>query len=436
MAIFAEGRTIAAAAGVVNLGTGVAATPDAVFQIGSVTKVLTATLVMQLVDEGRIALDDPVQQVLPELRLADADAAPRVTIRHLLTHSSGFEGDIFTDTGDGADCLERYVELLADAPQLFPPGELFSYNNAGFCLLGRVVEVARGLPYDECLRRYLLDPLGLDRAAVSAAEAILQRAAVGHVPGAGLAAGELGVTPVWAMARSNAPAGSVLAMRARDLLTFARMHLDGGTAPSGTAVLSPTSVEAMQAPQIGLPDIGWGTSWGIGWELTETPEGTVIGHDGNTVGQSAILRVVPASGVAVAVLANGGDVSPVFAEIAGRVLSQCAGIAPPEIPVPPAEPSAPERPERFTGRYGSSTVEFELRVDDDGRLRLRRTPLAELAELGDPVYESELVAWRGDALIPLEAEGGSHRPIAFLGDDGGGRPTVLHSGRADRRVAP
>ena len=88
---------------------GVAATTDSVFQIGSITKVWTATVVMQLVDEGLLDLDAPVAEVLPELRLADPDVDQEVTIRHLLTHTSGIDGDVFTDTGRGDDCLEKYV---------------------------------------------------------------------------------------------------------------------------------------------------------------------------------------------------------------------------------------------------------------------------------------------------------------------------------------
>ena len=86
------------------------ATTDSVFQIGSITKVWTATVVMQLVDEGLLDLDAPVVEVLPELRLADPDVTKQVTMRHLLTHTSGIDGDVFTDTGRGDDCLEKYVD--------------------------------------------------------------------------------------------------------------------------------------------------------------------------------------------------------------------------------------------------------------------------------------------------------------------------------------
>ena len=122
---------------------------------------------MQLVDEGAVDLDATIRRYLPEFRIADEAAAEQITVRQLLTHTSGFEGDIFTDTGPGDDCVEKYLGVLHDVPQLFPPGTLWSYNNAGFCVLGRLVEVLRGEPYDVCLREQLITPLGITHAATS-----------------------------------------------------------------------------------------------------------------------------------------------------------------------------------------------------------------------------------------------------------------------------
>lgn len=431
VAVLADDRVVEAAAGTVHLATGLDATPDAVFQVGSITKVFTATLIMQLVDEGLLRLDDPVRRVIPAFRVANDRAAARVTIRQLLSHCAGFEGDVFTDTGGGDDCLERYVASLGGTPQLFAPGVMFSYNNAAFCVLGRVVEVLREAPFDACLRRYLLAPLGLDRAALDASEAILQRAAVGHLaPSEGA---PLEVAPAWAMARSNAPAGSMLAMRARDLVDFARMHLARGRAATGGAVLSAASALEMQRPQCLLPDIHQGTAWGLGWELFDRVGGLVVGHDGSTIGQTAMLRIASGAGVAVAALANGGSSRAMFAEIADRVLGELAGVVPVPAPVPGPGSRPPQRPERYLGRYGSSTSEIEVERDSDGRVWLRRTPLGELAEAGDPVYRTELVAWRGDVLLPVTPEGGIRQPVAFLGDDGTGRALYAHAGRADRR---
>ena len=108
--------------GVLSLRTGSPTTTDSLFQIGSITKVWTATVVMQLVDAGRLELDTPVAEVLPDLRLSDPEVTRTVTIRHLLTHTSGIDGDVFTDTGRGDECLERYVALLADVAQNHPLG--------------------------------------------------------------------------------------------------------------------------------------------------------------------------------------------------------------------------------------------------------------------------------------------------------------------------
>src|SRR4051795_3071782 len=204
IAVLKDGEVIDFAAGVLSTATKVEATPDSVFQIGSITKVWTTTLVMQLVDDGLLDLDAPIRDYLPEFRLADDAAAAAITTRQLLSHSGGFEGDVFTDTGRGEDAIEKYIEAIADLPQLFTPGELFSYNNAAFSVLGRLVEVLRGKTWEAALVEHIAAPLGLTHVAPSAYEAILFRAGGGH-----MGPGEDGVAtpaPVWALAKSNEPA--------------------------------------------------------------------------------------------------------------------------------------------------------------------------------------------------------------------------------------
>ena len=432
VAVLAGGEVVDAAAGLLSTATGVEATPDAVFQIGSITKVWTATLVLQLVDEGRIGLDDPVHTHLPELRLADEEAAATLTVRQLLAHTAGFEGDIFTDTGRGDDALEKYLGELADVPQLFPPGQQFSYNNAGYCVLGRLVEVLRGKPYDACLRDHLIAPLGLTHTATDPYEAILFRAAVGHVrpePDA-----EQVPAPIWAMARSNAPAGSMLAMRPRDLLAFARMHLTAGTAADGSSVLGAGAVAAMQERQVQLPDIRvMGDAWGLGWELYTSLDTPVVGHDGNTVGQASFLRVLPEHGVAVALLTNGGDPYGLFRDVAGHVLRELADVELPALPVPPAEP-APVDATRYAGTYSNRVADLVVSQDDDGRVWLEMRPKGAAVELGEQPDRSELVSFAPDTLIPVEAQSGLHVPFVFLGDDGAGHARWMHIGRAVPRA--
>lgn len=433
VAAYAHGDVVERAAGVLNTATGVAATTDSLFQIGSVTKVWTATLVMQLVEEGLLDLDEPIRTYLPEFRLADESAASVITMRQLLSHTAGFEGDIFTDTGRGDDCVEKYVATLSTDGQLFPPGERFSYNNAGFCVIGRVIEVLRGgKSYDQCLAEHIFAPLGLQHAAAGPYEAILQRAAVGHIQLA--ADAPLTPAPVWSLARSNGPAGSQLAMSAGDLITFARTHLAGGVAPNGTRLVSADSAAAMQREHVRLPELTMmGEAWGLGWEMSDLGDTRVIGHDGSTIGQASFLRIVPGQDVAVALLTNGGDVIGLYREVLGHLLRELAGAGLEPMPTPPDSPE-PVDATRFVGTYSSDISDLIVTQDDDGRVWMEQIPKGLLAELGGQRERTELVSYRGDTLIVAEPSHGMHTLTAFVGDDGTGRALYLHTGRATRRA--
>ncbi|MEU8200971.1 serine hydrolase domain-containing protein [Streptosporangium sp. NPDC049046] len=227
LAIWAGGELVEAATGVVNRNTGVRTTADSVFQVGSTTKVWTAALVMQLVDEGLIELDRPVREYLPEFAVADG-AEKVITVRHLLTHTGGFDGDVFEDTGRGDDCLDRYVDFLRGAGHVHEPGALFSYCNAGYCVLGALVARVRGTTWEQAMRERLLDPLGAAHSALLPEEAVLFRVAAGHVGPEGT------VHPTWHMPRSNAPAGSTMCLAPRELVRFGRMLVAGGLTQDGT----------------------------------------------------------------------------------------------------------------------------------------------------------------------------------------------------------
>jgi CubicO group peptidase (beta-lactamase class C family) len=432
VAISVGGEVVEAAAGLLSRATGVEATADSVFQIGSVTKVWTATLVMQLVQEGTVDLDAPLRRYLPEFRVADEAASAQITVRQLLTHTAGFEGDIFTDTGPGDDALQTYVAGLGDVAQLFAPGEQFSYNNAGYCVLGRLVEVLRDRTFDACLRDYVITPLGLTHVATSAAEAILFRAAVGHLslePGAPEVP-----APIWAMARSNAPAGSLLTMRARDLLAFAAMHLEGGAAADGTMLLESATVGAMQQRQVELPDLRvLGNAWGLGWELYDTAGKVVIGHDGNTLGQASFLRLVPGAGVAVVLLTNGGNGHGLYRDVLGHVLAELADVETPALPVPPVDPPRIDA-SRYVGTYSSLVADLEVTQDENGQVWVEQRPKDIIDGLSQQAERQQMVAFASDALIPLHSQHGLHMPHVFIGDDGNGHARFLHIGRAMPRV--
>ncbi|WP_046495788.1 serine hydrolase [Streptomyces odonnellii] len=391
---------VRASHGVLNKRTGVEVTDDSLFQIGSITKVWTTTVVMQLVDEGLLDLDAPLVDALPELRLSDPDVTKRVTMRHLLTHTSGIDGDVFTDTGRGDDCLELYADLLKDVGQNHPLGATFSYCNSGFTLAGRVIEKLTGKTWDAALRERLFIPLGLHHTVTLPEEALLFRAAVGHV-----AAGEEEPrpAPVWVLPRTAGPAGLVTAATG-DVLAFARLHLTGGLGPDGERVLSRASADAMAALQTDLPDKhGLGDSWGLGWIRFDWDGHRVVGHDGGTIGQSAFLRLLPEQGLAVTLLTNGGNPRDLYDGLFREIFAELAGVPVPHSLEPAAEPPAVDAT-RHLGVYERASMRLEV-LRGEGGLRIRQTMTGPLADLlPEQSQEYDLVPV-SDTLFAIRAPG-------------------------------
>lgn len=378
------------AAGLVNAATGVAATTDSVFQIGSITKVFTTTLIMQLRDAGLLELDTPVVDVLPEFQLADPAAARTIDITQLLTHTSGMDGDHFLDTGPGDDCVERFVVGCAALPQVHRPGRHFSYCNAGFVIAGRIVEKLTGLPWHRALRQRILGPLGLSTMGTEPEEAILHRAAVGHVnPTAGRPPV---VIPVWRLARSNGPAGATPFARARDLIAFARTHLDEAIGPDGGRVLSESSAREMQRRQIDLPPWSIAAGWGLGWMHFDWDGEQMIGHDGSTIGQTSYLRMHPPSGTVVSLLTTGGPpggAAAVSRDVFAHVFGSLVGASPP--PPPDAMPTPVDLahdPASLVGTYRRLAVGYRVE-SREGRLWLTarglKPPMNLLPDLNSPL---------------------------------------------------
>jgi CubicO group peptidase (beta-lactamase class C family) len=400
LGIWCDGQEVLAAHGVLNSATRVPVTPDSLFQIGSITKIWTATMIMQLIEEGLLSLDTTVADVLPGTRLGRSDVGGQVTVRHLLTHTSGIDGDIFTDTGRGDECVQRYVEELAAAPSTFPVGAAYSYCNSGYVLLGRIIEVLDGQSWDESLRDRLIGPLALTRTVTLPEEAILHRAAVGHDR-----TGD--PVKVWGLPRSVGPAG-LITSTAGDLLTFARLHLAGGILPDGKRILSEASVSAMREPRAAIPDFAVpGAAIGLGWRLGSWGGRGVFGHDGDTVGQSAYLRIDPEARLAVCLLTNAAESESLFRELFDEVFGDLAGVTMPGMPVPAGSAGAPDRgfvtvPDdpgldlgRHAGRYERISRRFDVSVRD-GRLHMVITVTGKLADLFNS-EPAELILYPADS---------------------------------------
>jgi len=434
---------VEASFGFANAPAKIEATTDTLFQIGSVSKVWTATVAMQLVDEGKLDLDAPVAEVLPELQLGDADVAKTVTMRQLLTHTSGIDGDVFTDTGRGDDCVEKYVELMADVKQNHPLGATWSYCNSGFTLAGRVIEKLTGLTWDAALREKLFAPLGLKHTVTLPEEALLFRTAAGHVDTVRTDKGaEPVLAPVWQLPRSLGPAGLITSVPA-DVLAFARMHLTGGLAADGTRVLSAESAAAMTEFQAEVPDkYVLGDSWGIGWIRFGWDGQRLIGHDGNTIGQAAFLRILPdpdnaGAGLAVALLTNGGNTRDLYGDLYKEIFAELAGVAMPASIEPPAVPVGTDITPHL-GTYERAGVVMEIlpSTEEIDGPALRTTITGPLAELqpDDTVHTYPMTAIGQDLYVVREPEAQTWVPITFYALATGER--YLHFGaRATPKVS-
>jgi CubicO group peptidase (beta-lactamase class C family) len=440
VAVLVDGRVMEGTAGVVNLRTGVEVTPDSLFMIQSITKVWTATLVMQLVDDGLIELDVPVRTYLPGFRTADERASAEITVRHLLTHTGGFEGDLWAATTAGEDALQRFVEdLVSGSRQHARPGEMYSYCSAGYGVLGRLVEVLRKTSYATALRRHLAEPLGVEEIAFCADEALAFRTAIGH----GRSSPDAALHPlkVWAvMPPSNPAAGNQLAMSARGLIAFAGMHLADGLTPDGTRLLSSASARAMRERQVDYPAaIGAPAGHGLGWMLSKRPG--LVEHGGDAIGVAALLRMVPEQGIAVAVLTNGGAAGPLMDNLLDPLLRDLADTEPaPKLPSPDADARVPG-PERYVGRYQTRPTLSEVTLDEDDRLWLtvseRNEALTMAAAAGVPAEQDRYELRRVDAdiFMLINSSGAAVQAGEFLGADTGGRARFLYrSGRTAART--
>jgi len=421
----------AAGAGVTNVNTGVPVTPDTLFQIGSITKVYTTTLIMQLVDEGRIDLGASPADYLPGLRFGDDAAMGEITIRHLLTHTSGVDGDFFDDFGRGDDAVERYVAACANLPQLFPPGSMWSYCNAGFAVLGRIIELMTGMTWDAALRTRLLDALGVSHTVTLPEEALLHLAAAGHRVSPSL---DISLVDRWVMPRGAGPAGATPCSTVSDMLAFAKLHINGGVAPDGRRLLSEESVREMQRPQVTMPGIPgeFASHWGLGWMLFDWGGRRVIGHDGGTIGQQSSLRILPEENFGVAVLTNSMTGSLLVSRIMRWLFEQVMGVEMPPRPAPPESPAQLDL-EPYAGEYERLGFKISIALKDGvlATTTVNTGPLATDADRfpATPMYAVDR------SLFVQKTPLGTFQPVVFSEFDSEGHPRYMFASRVARRVA-
>ena len=224
--------------GVTSLDDPRPVTGDTLFTIASISKTMTATAVMKLIDQGRLELHTPVHEFLPEFRVRDAQATAQVTPWHLLTHTPGWEGQLTTEDR-GAEALAHFAStIMPTLPQLAAPGETWSYNNAGFALSGRLIEKVTGKGIHDALRDLVFAPLGLARTFTRLTDALTYPVTLGHRDRDGKT--EV-IRPF--QTTSSTTAGGVLTS-VSDLMQYARFHLSDGTRRRRHAVPAPSAAGA------------------------------------------------------------------------------------------------------------------------------------------------------------------------------------------------
>ena len=374
--VYHDGGQVIVAHGTANAATGAPMCADTGFLFGSVTKILTTTLVLQQAERGTIDLDERIVTYLPEFRLTTPGAADKIRVRNLLTHTNGIDADLFFVDAKGRGALEAFVGGLGQhCGALFGPGEYVSYSNGGMNVAGRLLEVVTGTSYHDLLKREVYATAGMAGSCTSAEEAILRSTAVGHFPGP--ATGGVRRTGMFMLPDTWAPAGSTPIGTIGDLLAFGRTHLAGGVSPSGNRVLSGESAARMQAVSydMGTPNI---SPIGLGWLLVPFGGTTVLSMSGASPGGVAVLVAVPEHDLVFTAFGNDSRAIVLHDQILLWLLREHLGADVPDL----AEDTSPVGDlTPYVGTFRSNQLRVDVRAVD-GQLEEEVTyePLDETQE--------------------------------------------------------
>ncbi len=295
LGIVSAGEVAIRGLGVTNVEDPLPVTAHTVFPIASISKTFAATAMMRLVEQGKVDLRAPVRTYLPDFRVRDETASRVVTVWHLLTHLGGWEGQV-SGPERGTDTLKNFVASIGDLMQVAPPGKAWSYNNAGFSIAGRVIEVVTGASINRAISDLVFKPLNLEHAGTTAGEFIVQRFAAGHTTRDGKTTLQRPFSP-----STSVTAGGV-GLCITDLLAYARFHMTDGTAANGERVLKRESLEQMRAAQ--QHKQGTDDDIGLAWHIRQVGPIRTFGHGGTLGGHVLLLEIVPERNFAIAILTN------------------------------------------------------------------------------------------------------------------------------------
>jgi CubicO group peptidase (beta-lactamase class C family) len=281
LAVVHDGEVVRLAGYGVADAVGRPVTPQTPFRIGSLTKSFTALAIMQLVEEGQVALDAPVQRYLPWFRLADPQAAAQITVAHLLHQTSGIPSSVLDETiADPTLSLEGYVRRLAAVAPDRPVGSSFAYSNANYNILGLIVEQVSGVAYADYIQQNILTPLRMTNSFTTPTSPKAEAPAQGHT----WIFGQSFAMPDHFSA-ANLPAGYISAS-VEDLARYLIAQMSDGQAapervlsPAGFALMHRAGPNAVMNPTPELAAAGYG--YGMGWGRAPYASVPAVFHNGS-----------------------------------------------------------------------------------------------------------------------------------------------------------
>lgn len=301
--VYAEGF------GVADLDSDIPVTPDSIFLMSSVAKTPTALAIMQLVEDGKIDLDAPVTDYLPDLTLADPDLNG-VTIRRLLSHTAGMPDPIDwlaeyknPNLPSGDTALDDYVHSLGDQSLTYPPGEDWAYSNTGFDVLGDVIAKVSGQTYEDYMQDNILKPLGMANSSYLLSDLDPALLAMPYLLNE---KGDVAKADFYPYTRAHAPSGAFYSSM-NDMARFAIANLNEGEL-DGTRILPSAAYDEMWSPQAESP---WAemfgpalNTYGLGWWVGDFNGHRIIGNYGAEVGFQSHVALFPDDGMALIALVN------------------------------------------------------------------------------------------------------------------------------------
>ena len=386
--------------GFADLERRVPATPNTLYRIASISKLFTATAIMQLRDAGKLRLDDPVGDKLPWFSIKKTyEGGPPITVRHLITHTSGLPREV--NGVNWSDLTfptrDEMLRVLPGQETVFPPDTEWKYSNLAVSLAGEIVAAVSGEPWSRYVERHILEPLGMASTRV-VPERGMPGLAVGYgrrVPGRAR-----DVEP-FVDVGAESPAAN-LASNVEDLAKFVSLQLREGPA-GGKQIVRGSTLREMHRIQWLRPD--WQSGWGLGFSVRRVGDEVRIGHGGSLPGQRTQIEIALTPRLGVIVLTNANDGEPI------RYVNQAFTLLGPAVAKAVTPPDTPRVPDpqwqRYVGRYAWKFSEMQIQILN-GELTMI------VPEADNPWTSRMILKPVGPNSFRMVATGVSYEPIGEL----------------------